>query len=124
MVGFGRCDDTGGDFRVGSKHDTALARVMEAAEDVFEDPQAFRAVFVSAMNETRNEPIADLCRRLRTEVESFGPQKRRRGVLTRAAASAEATRELRAEIVSARNALNADRAEKFAGGGAGGPCRT
>ena len=29
----------------------------------------------------------------------------------------DATRELRAEIVSARNALNADRAEQFGGGG-------
>jgi type IV secretion system protein VirD4 len=101
----------------GSKHDAALARVMAAAEAVFEDCEAFRAAFVSAMNEASNEPIADLCRRLRTEVESFGPLKRRRGLLTRAQASADATRELRAEIVSARNALNADRAEQFGGGG-------
>ncbi|HEY8193538.1 MAG TPA: hypothetical protein VIF13_00675 [Hyphomicrobium sp.] len=101
----------------GSKHDAALARVMAAAEAVFEDYEAFRAAFVSAMNEARNEPIADLCRRLRTEVESFGPLQRRRGLLTRAQASADATRELRAEIVSARNALNADRAEQCGGGG-------
>jgi type IV secretion system protein VirD4 len=100
---------------VGSKHDAALARVMAAAEDVFGDCEVFRTAFVTAMNETRNEPIADLCRRLRTEAESFGPLKRRRGLLTRPGASADATRELRAEIVSARNALNADRAEKFAG---------
>ncbi len=101
----------------GSKHDAALARVMAAAEAVFEDCEAFRAAFVSAMNETRNEPIADLCRRLRTEAESFGPLKRRRGLLTRPRASADATRELRTEIVSARNTLNADRAEQFGGGG-------
>ena len=101
----------------GSKHDAALARVMAAAEAVFEDCEAFRAAFVSTMNETRNEPVADLCRRLRTEAESFGPLKRRRGLLTRPRASADATRELRAEIVSARNALNADRAEQFGGGG-------
>ena len=101
----------------GSKHDAALARVMAAAEAVFEDCEVFRAAFVTAMNETRNEPIADLCRRLRTEAESFGPLKRRRGLLTRPGASADATRELRAEIVSARNALNADRAEQFGGGG-------
>ena len=100
----------------GSKHDAALARVMAAAEAVFEDCEVFRAAFVTAMNETRNEPIADLCRRLRTEVEGFGPLKRRRGLLTRPGASADATRELRAEIVSARNALNADRAEQFGGG--------
>ena len=107
---------------VGSKHDAALARVMAAAEAVFEDCEAFRAAFVTAMNETRNEPIADLCRRLRTEVESFGPLKRRRGLLTRPGASADATRELRAEIVSARNALNADRAEQL-GSGDGGSVR-
>ncbi len=99
----------------GSKHDAALARVMAAAEAAFEDCEVFRAAFVTAMNETRNEPIADLCRRLRTEAENFGPLKRRRGLLTRPGVSADATRELRAEIVSARNALNADRAEKFAG---------
>ncbi len=103
----------------GSKHDAALARVMAAAEAVFEDPQVFRAAFVAAMNETRNEPIADLCRRLRTEAESFGPLKRRRGLLTRPGASADATRELRAEIVSARNALNADRAEQLGSGDRG-----
>ena len=100
----------------GSKHDAALARVMAAAEAVFEDCEVFRAAFVTAMNETRNEPIADLCRRLRTEAESFGPLKRRRGLLTRPGASADATRELRAEIVSARNALNADRAEQLGSG--------
>jgi type IV secretion system protein VirD4 len=90
---------------------------MAAAEAVFEDCEVFRAAFVTAMNETRNEPIADLCRRLRTEAESFGPLKRRRGLLTRPGASADATRELRAEIVSARNALNADRAEQLGSGG-------
>ena len=100
----------------GSKHDAALARVMAAAEAVFEDCEVFRAAFVTAMNETRNEPIADLCRRVRTEAESFGPLKRRGRLLTRPGASADATRELRAEIVSARNALNADRAEQFGGG--------
>jgi len=107
----------------GSKHDAALARVMAAAEAVFEDCEVFRAAFVTAMNETRNEPIADLCRRLRTEAESFGPLKRRRGLLTRPGASADATRELRAEIVSARNALNADRAEQFGGDGDWGSVR-
>jgi type IV secretion system protein VirD4 len=89
---------------------------MAAAEAVFEDCEVFRAAFVTAMNETRNEPIADLCRRLRTEAESLGPLKRRRGLLTRPEASADATRELRAEIVSARNALNADRAEQLGSG--------
>jgi type IV secretion system protein VirD4 len=103
----------------GSKHDAALARVMAAAEAVFEDCEVFRAAFVTAMNETRNEPIADLCRRLRTEAESFGPLKRRRGLLTRPGTSADATRELRAEIVSARNALNADRAEQLGSGDQG-----
>ena len=107
----------------GSKHDAALARVMAAAEAVFEDCEVFRAAFVTAMNETRNEPIADLCRRLRTEAESFGPLKRRRGLLTRPGASADATRELRAEIVSARNALNADRAEQLGAAATGGACK-
>jgi type IV secretion system protein VirD4 len=101
----------------GSKHDAALARVMAAAEAVLEDCEAFRAAFVTAMNETRNEPIADLCRRLRTEAESFGPLKPRRGVFKKRGSTEELTRELRAEVVSARNALNGDRAEKFGSGG-------
>ncbi len=92
-------------------------RYLGPAEAVFEDCEVFRAAFVTAMNETRNEPIADLCKRLRTEAESFGPLKRRRGLLTRPGVSTDATRELRAEIVSARNALNADRAEQFGGAG-------
>ena len=97
----------------GAKHDAAFARVMAAAEEIFVDAKPFRAAFVSAMNEASNEPVAALCKQLRTEPQSVAVLKRPRGFSIRRADPPDVlTRSVRAEIVAARNLLNADRAER------------
>jgi type IV secretion system protein VirD4 len=98
---------------LGAKHDAAFARVMAAAEDIFVDAEPFRAAFVAAMNETSNEPVAALCKQLRTEPQSIAALKKPRGFSMRRANPPDVlTKSLRAEIVAARNLLNADRAER------------
>jgi type IV secretion system protein VirD4 len=106
----------------GAKHDAAFARVMAAAEDFFVDAEPFRAAFVAAMNEASNEPVATLCKQLRTEPQLIAVLKQPRGFSIRRADPPEVlTKPLRAEIVAARNLLNADRAERagIAHGGSG-----
>jgi type IV secretion system protein VirD4 len=96
----------------GAKHDAAFARVMAVAEEIFVDAEPFRAAFVAAMNEASNEPVATLCKQLRTEPQSVAVLKKpRRFTIRRADPPDVLTRSVRAEIVAARNLLNADRAE-------------
>jgi type IV secretion system protein VirD4 len=98
---------------VGGKHDGAFARVMAAAEDIFFDAEPFRVAFVATMNEASNGPVAALCKQLRTEPQSIAALKKPRGFSTRRADPPDVlTKWLRAEIVAARNLLNADRAER------------
>jgi type IV secretion system protein VirD4 len=97
----------------GAKHDAAFARVMGAAEELFVDAAPFRAIFLAAMNEASNVSVAALCKELRTEPQSIAALKRRSGLWLRGANLPEVlTKSLRAEIVAARNLLNADRAER------------
>lgn len=97
----------------GAKHDAAFGRVMAAAEEIFVDAEPFRAAFVAAMNEASNEPVAALCKQLRTGPQSISVLKKPRGFSIRRADPPDAlTKSLRAEIVAARNLLNADRAER------------
>ena len=106
----------------GAKHDAAFARVMAAAEEIFVDAEPFRVAFVAAMNEASNEPVAALCKQLRTEPQSVAVLKKpRRFSIRRADPPDVLTKSLRAEIVAARNLLNADRAERtgIAHGGSG-----
>ncbi|WP_245300311.1 type IV secretory system conjugative DNA transfer family protein [Methylocystis bryophila] len=98
---------------LGAKHDAALARVMVAAEEIFVDDEPFRAAFVAAMNEASNGSIAALCKELRTEPQSIGILKKPCGFSIRRATRPDVlTKSLRAEIIAARNLLNADRAER------------
>ena len=98
---------------LGAKHDAALARVIAAAEDIFVDAEPFRGAFVAAMNEASNGKIAGLCKQLRTEPRSIAALKKPSGFsMRRADAPDVLTKSLRAEIVAARNLLNADRAER------------
>jgi type IV secretion system protein VirD4 len=86
---------------------------MAAAEEIFVDAEPFRAAFVAAMNEASNEPVAALCKQLRTEPQSVAvPKKPRRFSIRRADPPDVLTKSVRAEIVAARNLLNADRAER------------
>jgi type IV secretion system protein VirD4 len=106
----------------GAKHDAAFARVMAAAEEIFVDAEPFRLAFVAAMNHASNEPVASLCKQLRTEPQSIAVLKKPRGFSIRRANPPDVlTKSVRAEIVAARNLLNADRAERagFAHGGSG-----
>ncbi|QGM99817.1 type IV secretory system conjugative DNA transfer family protein [Methylocystis parvus] len=106
----------------GAKHDAAFARVMAAAEKIFVDAGPFRAAFVAAMNEASNEPVAALCKELRTEPQSIAVLKQPRRFSIRCADPPDVlTKSVRAEIVAARNLLNADRAERMgiAHGGSG-----
>ncbi len=65
------------------------------------------------MNEARNGSIAALCKSLRTEPQSIGTLKKPRGFSTRRPdRPGLLTKSLRAEIIAARNLLNADRAER------------
>jgi type IV secretion system protein VirD4 len=78
--------------------------------------------FVAAMNEASNEPVAALCKQLRTEPQSVAVLKKpRRFSVRRADPPDVLTKSVRAEIVAARNLLNADRAEStgIAHGGSG-----
>lgn len=93
-----------------AKHDAAFDRVMAAAGEVFDDCAPFHTAFVTAMNERSSEAVAELCERLRTEPEAVANVKRWRG-LGRTPNHDARTQGLRAEIIGARNALNADRAE-------------
>jgi type IV secretion system protein VirD4 len=96
-----------------AKHNAAFARVMVAAEEIFVDVVPFRATFLAAMNETSNGSIAALCKELRTEPRSIGALKAPRGFSLRRTYPPDVlTKSLRAEIVAARNLLNADRAER------------
>ena len=89
---------------------------MAAAEEIFVDVEPFRAAFLAAMNEASNGSIAALCKELRTEPQSIGALKKPRGFSMRRARPADVlTKSLRAEIVAARNLLNADRAERASG---------
>jgi len=98
---------------LGAKHDAAFARVMRAAEEIFIDVEPFRAAFLAAMNEASNESIAELCKELRTEPQSICALKKPRGLsMRRPSPQGVLTKSLRAEIVAARNLLNADRAER------------
>lgn len=98
---------------LGAKHDAAFARAMSAAEEIFADAEPFRVAFLSAMNEASNGSVAALCKELRIEPQSIGALKKPRGFSIRRATSPEVlTKSLRAEIVAARNLLNADRAEQ------------
>ena len=98
---------------LGAKHDAAFARVMVVAEEIFVDAEPFRAAFLAAMNEASNGSIAALCKELRTEPQPIGILKRPRGVSIRRATRPDVlTKSLRAEIIAARNLLNADRAER------------
>jgi type IV secretion system protein VirD4 len=98
---------------LGAKHDAAFARVMRAAEEIFIDVEPFRAAFLAAMNEASNESIAELCKELRTEPQSNCALKKPRGFsMRRPSPPGVLTKSLRAEIVAARNLLNADRAER------------
>nr|WP_281806077.1 type IV secretory system conjugative DNA transfer family protein [Methylocystis echinoides] len=106
----------------GAKHDAAFARVMAAAEKIFVEAEPFRVAFVAVMNEASNEPVAALCKQLRTEPQSVAVLKKpRRFSIRRADPLDILTKSLRAEIVAARNLLNADRAERtgIAHGGSG-----
>lgn len=97
----------------GARHDVAFARVMAAAEAIFSTASPVRSAFVYAMNETSNEAIAELCKRLRVEPETVAPLKKTRPrVLGSPTSNAELTRLLRSEIVAARHLLNANRAER------------
>ena len=107
---------------LGAKHDAAFARVMSAAEEIFTDAEPFRAAFVAAMNEASNGQVAALCKELRTEPQSIAALKRSRSFsIRRARPSDVLTKSLRAEIVAARNLLNADRAERAGGAHQLGP---
>jgi type IV secretion system protein VirD4 len=65
------------------------------------------------MNEASNGAVAALCKELRTEPQSIAALKRPRRFSRQRAKPPEAlTKSLRAEIVAARNLLNADRAER------------
>ena len=98
---------------LGAKHDAAFARVMVAAEEIFVDAERFQVTFLAAMSEASNGSIAALCKELRTEPQSIGTLKRPRGFsIRRADRSDVLTKSLRAEIIAARNLLNADRAER------------
>lgn len=94
-----------------AKHDAAFERVMAAAAQVFDDRTPFHTAFVTAMNERSSEAVAELCQRLRTEPETIAELKSRRS-LGRAPNPEALTQNLRAEIIAARNALNADLAER------------
>jgi len=86
---------------------------MSAAEEVFVDAEPFRAAFLAAMNEASSGSIAALCKDLRTEPQSIAALKRSRSFsIRRMRPSDVLTKSLRAEIVAARNLLNADRAER------------
>ena len=107
---------------LGTKHDAAFARVMSAAEEIFTDAGPFRAAFAAAMNEVSSGSIAALCKELRTEPQSIAALKRSRSFsIRRARPSDVLTKSLRAEIVAARNLLNADRAERAGGANQLGP---
>ena len=93
-----------------AKHNAAFDRVMAAAADLFDDPAPFNSAFLTAMNERGSAAIAELCRRLRTEPDAIGEIKPRRR-LGRAPNQEALTQKLRAEIIAARNSLNADLAE-------------
>ncbi|MDE2361078.1 MAG: type IV secretory system conjugative DNA transfer family protein [Hyphomicrobiales bacterium] len=98
---------------VAARHDAAFARVMAAAEAIFSNANPVRSAFVYAMNETSNEAIAELCKRLRVEPEAVAPLKKTRPRMFGVAASnVELTQLLRSEIVAARHLLNAHRAER------------
>ena len=98
---------------LGAKHDAAFARVMVAAAEIFVDVEAFQGVFLGAMNEASSGSIAALCKDLRTEPLSIGTLKKPRGLSIRRAVRPDVlTKSLRAEIVAARNLLNADHAER------------
>ena len=98
---------------LGTKHDAAFARVMVAAEEIFVDVEPFQAAFLAAMNEASNGSIAALCKELRTEPQPIGILKSPRGFSIRRATRPDVlTKSLRAEIIAARNLLNADRAER------------
>jgi len=101
----------------GAKHDAALARVLTEAETVFVDATALKSIFIAAMNEASNEPVAELCRRLRTHPASISEVKKPGGLFARREPAEVLTRALRAEIVAARHLLNADRAERAGAGG-------
>ncbi len=101
---------------MGAKHDAALARVMVVADEVFDDAAGFHTAFVAAMNERSNASIAELCKRLRMEPEVFGALKRRSRVFQKRPSAEQTTRNLRTEVVAARNLLNSDRAERSSPG--------
>ena len=94
-----------------SWHKAAFDRVMAAAVEVFDDLTPFHSAFAAAMNERGSAAVAELCQRLRTEPETIAELKRRRS-LGRTQHHEALTQNLRAEIIAARNALNADRAER------------
>jgi len=94
-----------------TRHKAAFERVMAAAAEVFHELMPFHAAFVAAMNERSSDVVGDLCQRLRTEPEAIANVKRRRS-LGRAPHFDALTQSLRAEIIAARNALNADLAER------------
>ncbi|RTL81055.1 MAG: hypothetical protein EKK29_18705, partial [Hyphomicrobiales bacterium] len=98
---------------LGAKHDAALSRVIAAAEKIFVEAEPFRVAFVAAMNEASNEPVAGLCKQLRTKPQSIAALKKSHVFsMQRAGPPDILTKSLRAEIVAARNLLNADRAER------------
>ena len=99
----------GADVRA-ARHNAAFDRVMAAAADVFDNSAPFKTAFLTAMNERGSAAVAELCRRLRTEPDAIGALKRQRR-LDRTPNHEALTQKLRAEIIAARNSLNADIAE-------------
>jgi type IV secretion system protein VirD4 len=100
-----------------SKHEASRESVLKAASAIFIDAKCFEAAFVLAMNHASNQGIAHLCSELRQTPEWFGELRPRRGGLIarlkRGGIEAR-TQRLRAEIMTARQALNNDRAERGA----------
>ena len=100
-----------------SKHEASRESVLKAASAIFIDAKRFEAAFVLAMNHASNQGIARLCSELRQTPEWFGELRPRRGGLIarikRGGVEAR-TQRLRAEIMTARQALNNDRAERGA----------
>jgi type IV secretion system protein VirD4 len=94
-----------------TRHKAAFERAMAAAAEVFDDLTPFHSAFVAAMNERGSAAVAELCQRLRTEPETIAELKRRRS-LGRRQHHEVLTQNLRAEIIAARNSLNADLAER------------
>ena len=95
-----------------ARHEAAVRAIMSAAKELFEDAREFETVFLAAMQARENAAVAEVCNNLRTKPESFGPLRAmswRQRML--AGEDADRTLALRGQIISARQALNNERAE-------------